>query len=106
MDVAALQQKVRDFAQANSIDHTIETRIIDLVSEVGEVGKEILKMNKYGTSPLVKNNDIDSELGDIFYSLINLANKFDVNLETSLEAVLQKYSRRLQKGSAGSENEK
>jgi NTP pyrophosphatase (non-canonical NTP hydrolase) len=43
MDTVALQQKVKDFAQVDSIDHAVETGVLDLVSEVGEVAKEILK---------------------------------------------------------------
>jgi NTP pyrophosphatase (non-canonical NTP hydrolase) len=44
-------------------------------------------MNKYGTSELEKNSNIDSEIKDIFYCLINLANKFDVDLEASPQVV-------------------
>jgi NTP pyrophosphatase (non-canonical NTP hydrolase) len=42
--------------------------------------------------------DVVSEIGEV-------ANALEVDLEKELETVLKKYERRLQKGSAGSENE-
>ena len=49
--------------------------------------------------------EIKSELGDLLYSIITIANSFDVNLEEALKMVLEKYKKRLKKGSAGSEND-
>ena len=42
-------------------------------------------------------------MGDVLYSLIVVANKLNINLEESLNLVLEKYKKRLKKGSAGSE---
>ena len=62
-------------------------------------------MTNYGSKPLKKNKEIKSELGDVLYSLIVLANKLNINLEEALNLVLDKYKKRLKKGSAGSEVE-
>ena len=75
------------------------------MSELGEVAKEILKMSDYGRKPLKYKEEIKSELGDLLYSIITIANSFDVNLEEALKMVLEKYKKRLKKGSAGSEND-
>ena len=43
--------------------------------------------------------------GDVLYSLITVANYFNVDLEQALEMVIEKYEKRLKKGSAGSEKD-
>jgi len=46
------------------------------------------------------------ELGDAFYSLITVANYYDVDLVDSLRLALEKYEKRIKKwGHAGSEND-
>ena len=70
---------------------------MDLVSEVGEVAKEVLKMTEYGTKPLQFREEIISEIGDVFYSLITVANYFNINLEEALEMVIKKYKQRINK---------
>lgn len=44
-------------------------------------------------------------MGDAFYSLIVLANSLNVDLEETLDLVLDKYNNGLKKGSAGSQVE-
>jgi len=106
MDIKKLQDKVKNFTREHKLNSPLEFGVLDLTSEVGEVSKEILKMTNYGNSPLVKNKEIESELGDTLYSLIVIANKLDINLENALNLVLEKYNKRLKKGSAGSEVDK
>lgn len=105
MDLKNLQEKVKDFVNKNNLDSPTEFRVLDLVSETGEVAKEILKMTNYGNSKLVVSENIKSELGDVLYSLMVVANKFDIKLDEALELVLKKYNKRLRKGSAGSESD-
>jgi len=82
-----------------------EHRVLDTMSELGEVAKEILKMSNYGRKPMEYRAELKSELGDVLYSLITIANTFDVDLEDALQQALEKYKQRLKQGSAGSENE-
>jgi len=100
-----IQNRVKAFCKEYDIDNPIEDRILDAVSELGEVAKEVLKMTDYGNSPLQFRSEIKGELGDLFYSLITIANFFDINLEEAIDIALQKYRRRLLKGSPGSEND-
>jgi NTP pyrophosphatase (non-canonical NTP hydrolase) len=100
-----IQEKIKIFCKENDMESPIEHRVLDTMSELGEVAKEILKMSNYGKKPIEYRNELKSELGDVFYSLITIANTFDVDLEDALEQVLEKYKKRLEKGSAGSEND-
>lgn len=101
----SLQNKVLEFTQKYNLTHSSEIAVLDLVSEVGEVAKEILKSTDYGKNPPQKREELKKEIGDVFYSLINLANINEIDLEKALNLVLEKYEKRLQKGSAGSEND-
>ncbi len=100
-----LQTKVAEFITANGLDTGAEFRALDLVSEVGEVAKEILKMTDYGKAEARPREELKGELGDVLFALVALANQLDVDLEEALEIVLDKYALRLEKGSAGSETE-
>lgn len=101
-----LQEAVQKFAHENNLNSPIEYRVLDMMSELGEVAKEILKMSNYGTQEMQYRDELKMELGDTLYSLITIANTYDVDLEDALNSVLKKYSQRLEQGGIGSENEK
>lgn len=46
-----LQQLVSDFVAENHLETTPEHRLLDLLSEVGELSKEALKATSYGHRP-------------------------------------------------------
>ena len=100
-----LQEKIKKFCKENNLESPPEHRILDLMSELGEVSKEVLKMSDYGRKKPEFREEIKSELGDALYSLITVANSFDVDIEDAANIVLEKYKKRLKKGSAGSEND-
>ncbi len=100
-----LQNKVKAFCEENSMLLSPELRMLDLISELGEFSKEILKSNNYGKEEIKSNEDLELELGDTFFSLIATANSLDIDMKSALEKVLVKYEKRLEKGSAGSEND-
>lgn len=89
-----IQEKVKQFIAENKMDMSPQSWALDLSSETGEVSKEILKMTDYGRGEFVVNKEINSELGDVLYSLIGLANSLNVDLEESLNMVLEKYKNR------------
>jgi len=62
-------------------------------------------MSNYGRKPIEYREELKSELGDVLYSLVTIANTFDIDLEDALCQVFEKYEKRLKKGSAGSEND-
>ena len=93
-----IQKRVKEFSEKNKIIHKPEIHMLDLVSEIGEISKEILKSTNYGKNKLDSNLEIKNELGDALYSLIVLANSLDIDLEEALNIVLKKYEKRLVKG--------
>ena len=98
------QEVVRDFVRQHGLLHTPETHALDLVSEVGEVAKEVLKSTDYGQRPFAPTPELADELGDALYALAALADSCGVDLEQSLEGVLHKYAARLEStGHAGSD---
>ena len=99
-----LQKRIKIFCKENNLESPPEHRLLDVMSELGEVAKEVLKMSGYGRKSIQYNENLKSELGDLFYSLITFANSFDVDLEECLNDTLGKYKKRLEKGSPGSES--
>jgi len=100
-----LQDKIKKFCKEHNLESPAEHRVLDTMSGLGEVAKEILKMSDYDRKPLEYREELKSELGDLLYSVITIANSFDIDLEEALNRVLEKYEKRLKKSSAGSEND-
>lgn len=99
-----LEDKVAAFAEEHGLDHSHETAILDLVSEVGEVAKEILSSTDYGSTSFKTTKELELEVGDVYYSLITLAGTLDIDLEKALDLALEKYKERIkQKGHPGEE---
>ena len=99
-----IQKEIRDFNTKYNLGGSIETRLIDLSSEVGELGKEVLEGTNYGEKEFSRTDNLESEFGDVLFSLISAANCAGVDLDVALEKVLKKYEDRFnKKGHIGSE---
>jgi len=98
-----IQERIRNFCNENNMDSPVEVRMLDTVSELGEVSKEILKMNSYGTQPVKYRKEFKSEMGDLLFSVVTMANSMDIDLSEALDEALEKYEKRMKKGSAGSD---
>jgi NTP pyrophosphatase (non-canonical NTP hydrolase) len=60
-------------------------------------------VTKYGQGEFQKNKSWELELGDVYFSLLCLANATEVDLEQALEKVFEKYQKRFEgKGQIGS----
>ncbi len=105
MTIQKLQNKIREFSKEHSLDSAPEYKILDTVSELGEVAKEMLKMTNYGKGKAEFREEMKSEVGDLLYSVITIANSLGVDLEKAVDEVIAKYERRLKRGGAGSEND-
>jgi NTP pyrophosphatase (non-canonical NTP hydrolase) len=102
-DLPAYQERVASFVDMHALRAGAEARLLDLVSEVGEVAKEALKATRYGEEPFAVSEGWEGELADVFFSLICLANATNVDLDRALEGALEKYGQRLAgRGDAGS----
>lgn len=84
----------------------VYARCLDVISEMGELSKEVLKGSDYGNKTFVKSEYFEMEFGDVMYSLLSLANECQIDANKCLDMALDKYKKRLEKGSMGSEVEK
>jgi len=83
----------------------VEIRYIDLVSEVGELGKEIIQGSSYGKNDFEVTDKPQDEIGDCLFSLLALCCSLNINAEETVKNSLNKYERRFnERGSIGSHN--
>lgn len=88
------QEEVREFVESNSLEGETAYRLLDLVSEVGEVVKDATKSADYGSSK----NDLrvkEDEIGDVLFSLLTVCNDLEIDAEGALETALEKYGDRI-----------
>ena len=92
------QQHATVFARRHQLVRDPVTHTLDLVSEVGEVAKEILLATDYGQHAPRFSQELVGELGDALYSLLVLASACDIDAGKALDSALAKYRDRLSKG--------
>lgn len=96
------QRRVAEFVAAHDLECPAPYRVLDLVSEVGEIAKEVDESTGYGADP----GDVDvaaDELGDALFALLAVCESVDVDAGDALEESLAKYERRLEdRGDPGS----
>jgi len=103
MEISDMQSKVSDFVEENQLEIEVEIRLLDLMSELGELSKESLKSSDYGKTKFKNTDEWVNELGDVLFSLICIANNTEINLEIALNKALNKYRKRFnEKGDVGS----
>lgn len=95
------QRQVATFVERHDLHAPPAYRALDLVSEVGEVGKEINLSTGYGD-----HDDVaiaTDEIGDCLFALLSLAEAVGVDAGEALEEAIGKYEARLEgTGDAGS----
>lgn len=97
------QASVAEFVTKHKLEVSVEVRLLDLVSEVGELAKESLKGTQYGKVPFAPPSGWSGELADVLFSLVCVANSSGIDLEQALQGALAKYGERLaRKGEPGS----
>lgn len=95
------QQEVADFVAEHDLEAPPEYRLLDLASEVGELGKEVNESTDYGTAGEVE--IASDEVGDALFSLLALAESVDIDAGDAMEEAMGKYEQRIEeRGEAGS----
>ena len=96
------QSRVTAFVAEHDLDAPAAYRLLDTISELGEVAKAICTSTAYGADP--GSVDVpEDELGDALFALLALCAELDVDAEAALETSLSKYEDRLaESGRAGS----
>jgi len=98
-----MQQTVKHFMDKYNLHTSEEVRYIDLVSEVGELGKELLTATGYGKKEYKQPPTAAGELGDCLFSLLALCCEMNVDAEEALQSAVTKYEARFaKKGGIGS----
>jgi len=99
-----MQTMVEQFLQTYGLHADVQTRYIDLVSEMGELGKEILDSTHYGKHAFSTNAQALDEMGDCLFSVLALCSAMNISAEDALNGALLKYTaRHKQKGSIQSD---
>jgi NTP pyrophosphatase (non-canonical NTP hydrolase) len=91
------QAKVKEFTKIHNLTSSPAVAMLDLLSELGEVAKDILRSSDYKTDLSCKEPQAWDELGDVFYSLLTLANELNYNIDHGLDIALSKYRNRILK---------
>lgn len=98
-----LQLDVQEFLQTQKLECGLEFRLLDLLSELGEVAKEILIASKYGKEIGTMSPKFGEEVGDLQFCLLALANQTGIDLEAATKYAMEKYRNRIHlKGHPGS----
>ena len=90
MNPTNMQKQVKEMVQKYNLEISPELRYIDLTSEVGELGKELLKATQYGKEEFNTTDNTESEIGDVLFSTICIANSLNINIEQALNGVIKK----------------
>ena len=96
--MSTLQRTVASFVEEAGIEAPVHARLLDLLSEVGELSKEALKATGYGHAPFNPPESWAGEMGDVLFALVCLANSTGVDLEAALDETLCKYRERIALG--------
>ncbi|APW97320.1 nucleotide pyrophosphohydrolase [Halobiforma lacisalsi AJ5] len=94
MDVDDAQRQVAEFVQEHDLETPPEFRLLDLVSEMGELAKDANTSTGYGDAP----GDLDlaaDEVGDALFALLALADALEIDAEAALAEALEKYEGRM-----------
>lgn len=89
------QETVAAFVDEHDLTAPPAFRLLDLVSEVGEVAKNTTESTEYGADPEGLTVERD-ELGDVLFALLALADSLDIDAAAALEESLEKYAARIE----------
>lgn len=99
------QHQAQQLAEQFNLLHSPETHALDLMSELGEVAKELLLATNYGENSAEFSPNLSAELGDLLYSVCMLAVSAEIDLDDAFTKTLEKYRTRFaEKGHTGSQS--
>ena len=85
------QRKVQNLLDDLGYDHPVHSRVLDLLSELGEFGKEVLLASDYGSTEPAVGREMIEEFGDLYFSVLTVANSLGVELDQLLDSTIRKY---------------
>ena len=80
--IPPFQDVVLEFVEDHHLEIEVPYRMLDMVSELGEVAKEVLKSSHYGITRFMPENKWEEEIGELALpeAMGNLGNLFGVDL--------------------------
>lgn len=94
-----MQAQVAAFLDQYQLHSNVQTRHCDVISEIGELAKEILKSTDYGKQEYCPTDGATDEMGDCLFSLLALCQEMGIDAEAALQQTLAKYEARFQQRS-------
>lgn len=98
------QRRVAEFIETHDMETSPEFRLLDFVSEVGELAKDVTESSGYGSAP-AEIGVHEDEVGDALFSLLAFAEELDVDAGEALDAALAKYEGRIEETGDASSGE-
>lgn len=90
----AEQQWCKAAVEEYQLSDIPEIRLLDTVSELGELSKELLKSSHYGGTPCLRTDSMFDEMGDCLFALLCLCNCLNIDAQDALKQSLNKYEAR------------
>jgi len=91
MDIAAFQQWVRDADGDTQWDCLTTLHLLShLTEEVGELARSINRIYGYAEERDAHLANLGRELLDVFWFLVKIANRFDVDLDVEAQSLVQR----------------
>lgn len=96
------QKEVLRIVEKFNFNWSNYVQYIHLVEEVAELGEALTvhegdRKSGGGEKALADHNDIKEELGDILFTVLQIANQLNVDLGETLEETFKRYSGKLEK---------
>lgn len=96
------QEQVSRFVREHGLEAPPAYRLLDLVSELGEVAKEVATSTEYGHHP-DEVGIAEDEIGDVLFALFALCSRLDIDASDALATSIAKYEARIEgRGDPGS----
>ena len=94
--ITIIQEKIDEFINNHGGYWPPLSMLAAIVEEVGELAREINHLERYKPKKADKTDmrSLGEELGDIVFSVICLANFYDIKLNEEILQVLKKYQKR------------
>ncbi|MFD3260190.1 MazG nucleotide pyrophosphohydrolase domain-containing protein [Paenibacillus lentus] len=92
MNIESMQKYAKQFSEEKGFGvNTIQTRTLYLMTEVGELAKEILSISFHPTEEKVRmaKENIGLEMYDVIFNILDLANQLEIELEEAFQKKME-----------------
>jgi len=94
------QKEVAELVKKFNFNWSTYVQYIHLVEEVGELGEALTvkqgdRKTGSGKKALADHGDIEEEIGDVLFSLIDLSNRYNLSLDKIMEDTFKRYQKKL-----------